>query len=187
MDNEVHDHDRGLAFDLSTLLTRRRAMLLVAGAGLATIAGCGTGSDGTSAASTSTSTSTSTSGSDSTTGSTRFTGDPDSEWCRTYSQIRDLQDPTAAGSAEHSAELFDQSIALTDHLVEVAPAEIAEASQVAADGLRRLDEVLSRYDYDLTRFQQEAPDEDFEAFDNPELNAASDDLNAYATQVCGIS
>jgi len=34
------DHDRGLAYDLSTLLARRRVLGLVAGAGLASLVGC---------------------------------------------------------------------------------------------------------------------------------------------------
>ena len=65
MDDDRHDHDRGLGFDVSTLLARRRALQLLAGAGLATLIGCG--SDSNQAATTSTST-TSTTGS-STTGS----------------------------------------------------------------------------------------------------------------------
>lgn len=36
----THDHDRGLAFDLATLLDRRRALLLFGGAGLAALAAC---------------------------------------------------------------------------------------------------------------------------------------------------
>lgn len=52
MDHDLHDHDRGLAFDLSTLLNRRRALALFAGAGLATLAGCGSNPEGSSAAST---------------------------------------------------------------------------------------------------------------------------------------
>ena len=41
MDEELHDHDRGLAFDLSTLIARRRLFTMFAGAGLAAvIAGC---------------------------------------------------------------------------------------------------------------------------------------------------
>jgi len=43
-------HDRGLAFDLSTLLSRRRALQLFAGVGLATLVGCGSDSGGTAAA-----------------------------------------------------------------------------------------------------------------------------------------
>ena len=45
-DREPHDHDRGLAFDLGTMLGRRRVLALIAGTGVATLAGCGSsGSD----------------------------------------------------------------------------------------------------------------------------------------------
>jgi len=41
-DQEVHDHDRGLSHDVPTLLSRRRALTLLGGAGLAAaLAGCG--------------------------------------------------------------------------------------------------------------------------------------------------
>jgi protocatechuate 3,4-dioxygenase beta subunit len=40
-EDEVHDHDRGLSFDVSTLMTRRRALQLLAIGGLATVVGCG--------------------------------------------------------------------------------------------------------------------------------------------------
>jgi protocatechuate 3,4-dioxygenase beta subunit len=41
-DRELHDHDRGLSHDLPTLLSRRRALTLLGGAGLAAaLAGCG--------------------------------------------------------------------------------------------------------------------------------------------------
>jgi protocatechuate 3,4-dioxygenase beta subunit len=47
-DQEPHDHDRGLSHDLPTLLSRRGALRLLGGAGLAAaLAGCGiTGADG---------------------------------------------------------------------------------------------------------------------------------------------
>jgi protocatechuate 3,4-dioxygenase beta subunit len=52
MDEELHDHDRGLGFDLSTLYARRRLFTLFGGAGLAAlIASCG--SDSTSSVTTS--------------------------------------------------------------------------------------------------------------------------------------
>jgi protocatechuate 3,4-dioxygenase beta subunit len=48
-----HDHDRGLAFDLGTMLGRRRMLALVAGAGVATLVGCGSsGSDAASSTTT---------------------------------------------------------------------------------------------------------------------------------------
>jgi len=48
--DEVHEHDRGLSHDLPTLLSRRRALALLGGAGVAALAACGTGSATTSAA-----------------------------------------------------------------------------------------------------------------------------------------
>ena len=56
-----HDHDRGLSFDLATmasrrLMDRRRALQVVAGAGLAALVGCGSGDDGGRTAATTTST-----------------------------------------------------------------------------------------------------------------------------------
>ena len=45
MDEELHDHDRGLGFDLSMLIARRRLLTLFAGTGVAAlIASCGSGS-----------------------------------------------------------------------------------------------------------------------------------------------
>ena len=53
MEDERHDHDRGLSFDLSTLLGRRRALQLLGGAGLVALVGCASKSTSTSAATTS--------------------------------------------------------------------------------------------------------------------------------------
>lgn len=43
----MDDHDRGLGFDLATLRSRRQAITLFGGAGLALLAGCATGSPDT--------------------------------------------------------------------------------------------------------------------------------------------
>jgi len=46
-DEELHEHDRGLSHDLPTLLSRRRALGLLGGTGLAVVlAGCGVTDDG---------------------------------------------------------------------------------------------------------------------------------------------
>ena len=47
-DHDGHDHDRGLAFDLSTLLNRRRMLQLIGGAGVLTLAGCASSATGAS-------------------------------------------------------------------------------------------------------------------------------------------
>lgn len=44
IDDEPHDHDRGLFFDMSTLMSRRTALGLFAFGGLAALVGCGSSS-----------------------------------------------------------------------------------------------------------------------------------------------
>jgi protocatechuate 3,4-dioxygenase beta subunit len=57
MDQELDDHDRGLAYDLGTLVHRRRALQLLGGVGLLTLAGCASsGSDSSGSGSRSSST-----------------------------------------------------------------------------------------------------------------------------------
>jgi protocatechuate 3,4-dioxygenase beta subunit len=83
MTNDLHDldavdapddHDRGLAFDLSTLMQRRRALKLIAGAGLVALVGCGSDDDAASTASTSSTTTAGASGPGSTGGSETTAG-----------------------------------------------------------------------------------------------------------------
>ena len=51
LDTHDDDHDRGLAFDVGTLMARRRALQVLGGAGLLALVGCGTsGSDATATA-----------------------------------------------------------------------------------------------------------------------------------------
>jgi protocatechuate 3,4-dioxygenase beta subunit len=45
MDGEPHDHDRGLAFDLTTLMDRRQVIKLIAGASLVSLVGVACGGD----------------------------------------------------------------------------------------------------------------------------------------------
>ncbi len=59
-EDDPHDHDRGLSFDISTLMNRRRALGLFAVGGLATLVGCGSSSSESSDATASAATSAST-------------------------------------------------------------------------------------------------------------------------------
>jgi protocatechuate 3,4-dioxygenase beta subunit len=71
MDEELHDHDRGLGFDLSTLIARRRLLTLFAGTGLALVAAaCGSDSKASSTTAASSATSASTDSSAATTAAT---------------------------------------------------------------------------------------------------------------------
>jgi hypothetical protein len=138
---------------------------------------------------TSTDDSTDTSTDDSTDTSTdaTFTGDADSEWCGLYQQLQDLPDPLEGeGTPEESAELFQQAIGLGQELEDSAPDDIADATAQVNTALQQFDEVLARYDYDFERFGEEGTEEEFALFSSAELQQASDDVTAYASQVCGI-
>ncbi len=65
-----HDHHGGLAADIVTLLDRRRALTLLAGAGVVALVGCGGDDESTTAASTTSSSAASSSSSSATTGTT---------------------------------------------------------------------------------------------------------------------
>jgi protocatechuate 3,4-dioxygenase beta subunit len=52
----VEDHDRGLAFDIATLMSRRRALGVLAGIGMVALAGCGASSGDSSGAAATTAT-----------------------------------------------------------------------------------------------------------------------------------
>jgi len=72
---DVHDHDRGLVFDLPNLMARRKALLVMGGAGLAALVGCSSsGADGASTSATSTTSAAAGAGAASTTGSSGTSG-----------------------------------------------------------------------------------------------------------------
>jgi protocatechuate 3,4-dioxygenase beta subunit len=45
-EHRIEEHDRGLAYDVATLMGRRRTLKVLSGAGLAVLVGCGSGSGG---------------------------------------------------------------------------------------------------------------------------------------------
>ena len=77
-DETIEDHDRGLAFDLPRLMSRRRAVSLLAGSiGSVALAACGSSSDDGAGSTTTTAASTATSGSSPTTGAAGVSEIPD--------------------------------------------------------------------------------------------------------------
>ncbi len=70
---DVHDHDRGLAHDLVTLVDRRRALTLFAGAGLVALAACGSSRAASTASSSATSASGTSTGASATAGTSATT------------------------------------------------------------------------------------------------------------------
>jgi protocatechuate 3,4-dioxygenase beta subunit len=73
-DGAPYGHDLGLAHDLTTLMGRRRALKLIAGAGLVTLVGCGSSKGSSSSSTTTGATSTTGASTTSTTGASSTTG-----------------------------------------------------------------------------------------------------------------
>ncbi len=72
-------------------------------------------------------------------------------------------------------------------MVSAAPAEIKKDAQVLQTGLGTFNDVLKSVDYDIAKL---AADPEAAAklavFDSPEFNAASDNLDKYLSDTCGI-
>jgi protocatechuate 3,4-dioxygenase beta subunit len=74
IDDEEHDHDRGLAFDLPRLIGRRRALQVLGGASLLALVGCASSDNGSSAGTTAGSGTAGTTGTTGTSGTAATTG-----------------------------------------------------------------------------------------------------------------
>src|SRR5262245_24188833 len=112
-DHELEDHDRGLAFDLETLVNRRRALTLIGGAGLVAAAvacqpttGGSSGSTTTTTAANGSSSTTTTTGSGGSTGgsTTTTTGGSTS-----YSQIPEETAGPYPGDGSNGPNVLTQS------------------------------------------------------------------------------
>lgn len=117
-----------------------------------------------------------------------FEGDADSEWCGYYRTLDEMPDlfGSEASTPEQVEEQFGEALIVADQLVEEAPDEIADQTAVVAAAFQELGEILERYDWDFVRFSEEGSEEEFALLENPELEEASADVEAYASQVCGI-
>jgi protocatechuate 3,4-dioxygenase beta subunit len=104
--NEVHDHDRGLLYDLGTM-NRRRALGLLGGVGaLAALAACstGTGSTGTGSSSSTTS-----SGTSSTSSTSSGTSSASSDAAGTLTEVDDETAGPYPGDGSNGVNVLDDS------------------------------------------------------------------------------
>lgn len=119
----------------------------------------------------------------STTGATeQFTGVDSEEFCQ-LAESFDIEG--ALTGVESGAELeaaFDEVLGMLRQLDEAAPAEIEDDVTVVADAWAGLREPLAAADWNLLQVDPAA----LSGPDRPAQDAASDRLDAYVAQVCGI-
>src|SRR3954468_6264079 len=109
--HDGEDHDRGLAFDLSTVVQRRRVLQMLGGAGLLALAGCGrSAADAITSGSSSSSTASGvSSASSSTSGSTTSASSGPSSVATTASEIPEETAGPYPGDGSNGVNVLTQS------------------------------------------------------------------------------
>jgi hypothetical protein len=163
--------------------TAARASATTSAGGSATTSG---GSSGGSTATTS-------GGGDSTT-TPSFSGNKNSDFCNVAKEITssDFGSALSDSNPDLKAGLSQVNDALA-RAKDSAPSEIKADVTTLADALKKYTDFLAKYDYDVAKITQAAQKDPTvlqqatEALSDPKIEQASTRIEAYATQVCGIT
>src|SRR4051794_28491995 len=150
----------------------------------------GTASTG---ASTATSASPASGGADVNTTSPSFSGKGSSDLCGYAKQIEassNLND-VFSGDNPNLKDAYSKLDDVFNQAVSKSPAEIKPDMQTLQKGFKALEDVLAKYDYDISKMTQAAASDpsvmqQIQTFDTPEFEAASQRVDAYFENVCGI-
>ncbi len=81
---------------------------------------------------------------------------------------------------EQFKKTFDEVLPMMEDAIKVAPAEIKGDAETLVTGIKELKKQLEANDYDITKV-------DASLLNSPEFNKASDAMDAYGRDVCGIA
>jgi hypothetical protein len=120
-----------------------------------------------------------------------FEGDADSEFCELARRVEDSEFLEGDDPEQLREEYQDVSEAF-DQLRDTAPDEIRDDIQLLGDQLDEFIAVLDEYDFSFTALAEAAADNpelaaSLDAVSSPEFEEASDRVDTYVTDVCGIS
>lgn len=125
---------------------------------------------------------------------TPMSGDSDSDYCqlvRKYNEESTIFDDLFTTDTPDPAKMkaaFETMQGLIAQLVSIAPAEVKADAQIMGDATNQMIALIAKYDYDFTAL---LASEDANAlndlFASTEVAAASDHLDQYDQQVCGVS
>ena len=122
-------------------------------------------------------------------GGDAMTGDSGSDWCDAARAAAEGEDSgiefNLLGLTPEELEArFDQNVAVVERWESTAPPEIASDVTTMADAFRTLVTLAEDAEWDLLAL---GTDPAFvEAFDDEELGAAADNIDAYSRDVCGV-
>ena len=116
-----------------------------------------------------------------------FSGEGSDAFCALAEQFDSLETPTDgdAGAVETS---WTALVAAMNDMADEAPAEISDAATATRDGFVKLRDLYEKYEWDAQKLAAAAStDPEVEAaFSDTSMQAASDELTSYVSQVCGI-
>lgn len=113
-----------------------------------------------------------------------FSGDSDSDWCNASRDIDVLGDDFDNVDFTNPEAVRDVYLTMNDAIRDaapLAPPELADAVDTTLDGFDQLNDVLADVDYDILNADLAIIDEL-----DAEMQAASDTIDAYNAEVCGI-
>src|SRR4051812_30895753 len=122
-----------------------------------------------------------------------FSGKGSSDLCGYAKQIEassNLND-VFSGDNPNLKEAYSKLDDVFNQAVSKSPAEIKPDMQTLQKGFKALEDVLAKYDYDISKMTQAAASDpsvtqQIQTFDTPEFQAASQRVDAYFQNVCGI-
>lgn len=114
---------------------------------------------------------------------TDFSGSGSDDFCDLAESYMEQFDDAGGSGGDIEAE-YQELVAAIDDLASEAPGEIKADVEVVNGAFKRMVAILEKYDYDFTKI----PEDEAEAasVDSPEVEAASDRVEAYFEKVCGI-
>lgn len=143
------------------------------------LAGCG-GKGSSSTATTAASPTTTVPGGSTTTPS--FTGSKSSKYCELARQLPSAATADLSDAAKMKA-LFQQFDTFAAQFLAVVPAAIKTDADTVVNGLKQLETSLKAVNYDVTKVDPNA----LSSLTDPNFIAATDRIDAYDSQVCGIN
>lgn len=118
------------------------------------------------------------------TGGEEFTGADSGDFCSFAQEAEDASaDLDILGDASSVQEDFESLFDLFDEAIDKAPDEIKSDFETLADGMHEMQRLLEDADYDFTVVDETAMNE---VIDNQTFNDASNRIDQYMTEVCGL-
>ena len=116
---------------------------------------------------------------------TDFSGSDSGDFCDLARQYeKDFADTGEAATAADVEREYKELTAALDNLVDEAPDEIKADAEVVNAAFQKFNAVLEKYDYDFAKIPPEEADE--LDLDGPEIESASNRVEAYFEKVCKI-